>query len=354
MMKDADQKSRLYRHLRAHRWYALTEVLMAPPVSATERSVHITDIDVLGVRASPDLRWELLLGDCKTLKGTSPVNRAIWLSGLMQHLGAVRGYIILQRRNQIEADHKMFAADLGIALLDEDELEQYDRALLYPERSATSEYEPATYLDALFEVRKKYPALAPLTDFLRGPAWTEADHFSLLRQLIAVGRDVRGEIDPNKPEHVALALEACAIFAVPLATCIGTMFHQHLQPDDRATLDRALLYRVWGGSARYHVIAQLRQKLAPEAADDLSLPGWSQFLQLVRSGLDAPRLAFESPHTLRLAAVDALSHAPKHLLSATPGAGIKLAMQAASYYVAACTWPAQLREQIRTQFADAF
>jgi hypothetical protein len=149
-VKDAGQKDLLYRHFRAMGWHAMPEVPVFSRGGLHEKQKIITDVDVLGLRPSPDLKWELIIGDCKTKRGESPANRALWVRALMEKLNAARGYLLLRRdKERIEPDHKLLADDLGIVLLDEREFNSYDKAMVYPGGSSHVP-ETATQIKAFF------------------------------------------------------------------------------------------------------------------------------------------------------------------------------------------------------------
>ena len=360
-MKDEGQKELLFKHFSAQGHYVQVEVPVYHSGGLREQDKLITDIDVLAFRPGNDLRWELVLGDCKTLKGQSPANRAIWLRGLMDHVGASTGVLILQRRSgqDIEPDHKLFASSLGITLLDEQEFDKFDRALNYP--AGTSSYWQSTA--DIFDLRKlgtRFHRLQPFIEYLTAYAWNNLDYTELLRRVIGEGKSVAGEIDPGKPEHLALILEASAVFAIGAASCGGTIFHQYLQPESERQLDEALKSIIWGGRSRYEFVAKLRGELLTargvqddKAGGPLALPRWEEFVQLIRNLLEHPRLGFRVPQVLRSAAIDVLRSRP--LLRESRDVDLpllKLAMLTCRYYGRACAFPGDTVTKLSQLFAQ--
>lgn len=357
-MKDARQKSLLCRHFGAEGWYVQVEVPVFHRGGMHEQGKVITDIDVLALRARPDLRWETILGDCKTLRGQSPANRAIWLRGLMDYFGASAGIVILKPEQHIEVDHKLFAASLGITLLHEAEFSKYDRALVYPDGSA--DY-PLSY-EALTKLRglpRRYTKLRVFCKYLYELAWNEDSRLDLIRTVIGEGRAVAQEIDPAKREHLALVLDATGLFAVGLAECVGSIFNQYLHPGSLNQLDDALKVLIWGGRAKYDFSAALRRDLMkakgmkPGPQGALALPVWDKFLQLVRNMLEHPRLAFSVPRLLRTGALDIVHDRP--FLCDTNHDDlllIKYAMLASSYFCRAAKLPPQSRTTLEAMFTQ--
>jgi hypothetical protein len=309
MIKDKHQKDILCRHFAAQNYYVQPEVPVFHTGGIHGHKKLITDVDVYALRPGSDLRWELVLADCKTLKGQSPANRVLWLRGLMEHFSASSGIVMLQRKQTIESDHKLFAASLRVNLIDEDEFERYDRAIIYPEGS--SRY-PIS-IESINELRllhDKYRRLRDFCEYIYSLVWNEENRFEMLRKVIGEAQAVSQEIDPDKTEHLALVLDSAGVFAIGLAECVGTAFNQYLQPETLYKLDDALKVVIWGGRDKYDFIAKLRHDLllakgrkpGPEGA--LSLPAWDNFLHLVRNMLENPRLSFSVPQLLRRAAVD--------------------------------------------------
>ena len=137
-MKDALQKEMLFKHFCAMGWYSQPEIALYHGGGLDEAGKLISDIDVLAFRPTSDLRWAKVLGDCKTLRSTSPANRAAWLHGMMTYSRSNDGILILKKsqRAPIEQDHKLFARSMNVTLLDESEFTRYDRAICYPLGSA--------------------------------------------------------------------------------------------------------------------------------------------------------------------------------------------------------------------------
>lgn len=311
MMKDAKQKDLLFKHFSSQGWFSLPEVPVYFAGGEHHKQKLITDIDVLAIRPSPNLHWEILLGDCKTLKGQSPANRVIWMRGLMSNYGASEGYILLQRRaNQpIEPDHKLFASSMNVFLLDERDFKTFDRAMVFPQGTYGYDY-AAEDIAQMWSVRSRFPGLGRLIEFVSSSAWENAEFTLLLRRALGVGKASAGEIDPQKPEHLAILLNLAAVFSIGLAASTGMVFQRYLQPKSERELSDALKVIIWGGKEQYNFFSSLRGQLlaakgqGDPGADNLSLPEWNRFVQLSRKLLENPKAAFGVPQLLQLASID--------------------------------------------------
>ncbi|MBU8899566.1 hypothetical protein KRR26_28545 [Corallococcus sp. M34] len=335
---------------------AQLEVPVVTEGGVARKALPVTDIDVLGIRPSPELRWRYVIGDCKTKKKESPVNRVLWASGLMDAFGASSGIVILRRENTtpIERDHKLFADERRILLLAEEEFTEYDKAIVYP--GGSSEFpETIDLIEYLRDsVAEAFPRLREHLRWLLSGAWSNTDHSGLLRNALGRAREVRGEIDPRRDDHLAIILENAAVFAVPFATLVGTIFRRHVKPADREDLDEAARIIIWGGREQYDFYNRMRSELVQakgsKSQEPLSLPEWDRFLELLRSVLEVPTRAFQCPQVLRVASLAVLSE-QRELLNTIPDSTLlHVAMRIATYVARAAGYPAETSERLKSVF----
>lgn len=354
MNKDAGQKDMLCRHFYTLGWFAQPEVIVFHKGGVNEQKKVITDIDVLALRPGTNLRWEIVLGDCKTLRGQSPANRALWLRGLMSFFNASEGILVLKKEQPMEIDHKLFASGFGVTLLSEDEFNTYDKAILYPSGSSDSSIN-LSEIQAIMAISNRFPRIKTLSEYLYALSWNEDNFVELVRKLLGEAQQVSQEIDPLAKDHQALVLDACAIFSIGLAECIGIIFKQYLKPGTQSQLDESLKYLLWGGRSQYDFVAKLRNELiiAKKATPTpLTLPEWDRFLQLVRNLLEYPALAFSLPILFRSAAVDILHNRPflDRYNSEEDLLLVKFGMLVYNYFCRASKFPPQAREIIENEF----
>jgi hypothetical protein len=94
---------------------------------------------------------------------------------------------------------------------------------------------------------------------------------------------------------------------------VGIIFKQYFKPSTQGQLDESLKYLLWGGRSQYDFVARLRNELIAAKrtqATPLALPEWERFMQLVRSLLEYPALAFSLPILFRNAAINVLFDQP--------------------------------------------
>ena len=310
-MKDRSLKDRLVQHYWSQKWYVQPEVPVYYPQGLSGKTKLVTDVDVLALRPTSDLRWEKVLGDCKAIRNISPVNRALWIRGLMDYTDARSGLVLLSREADIETDHRLLAASLGVTLAGVDELDVLDQAVVYPRGSQDVKVDSISLLH-FQQTAKRFPRTAESISFLHSSALYDRPFGALIRKTMGELRSLAKELDPNQEYHVALALEAAGVLALGIAECVGVVFHTYLHPQSKDLLDSTLRVLIWEGRERYEQMRKLRAELLEQkgvrtiANEDVLLPLWDKFIELVRSMLDHPRAAFEVPWHLRRAAVGIL------------------------------------------------
>lgn len=356
-MKDRNQKEMLYKHFRAQGWMAQIEVPIVTERGIKKKTPQVTDIDVLGIRPSAELRWHLVIGDCKTRGQVSPVNRVLWVRGLQQAMQASSSIVLLKRGEwqQIERDHKLFADQLGVLLMQEEEFPTYDQSVIYPTGSAAFEES----VDVIEAIRSRigggFPPLRGLVQWLMSDAWAIIDHAILLRKLLGQIQKARGEIDPRRDDHLALIFEMASAFGIPFASLTGNVFRSHLKPNQRELLEDAVRIIIWGGREQYDFYNAVRQQLIAAKGGDpgeqLAFPNWNEFLELLRNYLEVPHLAFKTPQLLRNVGMGVFTGAPADALSRVDDRMLlHLALKLVVYVCRAAKLPLDAEERMKGLF----
>src|SRR5215475_6777392 len=105
MLKDRDQKQQVLNLSVANRWFPQLEVDVQPVRAVRERVPTVTDLDVLASIPDQFSGYRTVIFDCKTKARESPINRALWMSGLLERLNADQGICVL-KKDAIELDHR--------------------------------------------------------------------------------------------------------------------------------------------------------------------------------------------------------------------------------------------------------
>jgi len=302
MMKDRDQKQKALRLSVANRWFPQLEVDVQPGRALTERAPLVTDLDVLSSIPDEFKGFRSVVFDCKTKAKESPVNRALWLAGVLDRLRADQGFCIL-KNDRIELDHRLMATRLNIILLGEDEFDLYAKSTSERYVLPLGHTCEMSVWEQLFEIPRHFPNLELGLRFIRSTFWMTDDSAEACRKTLASLKNLHPELDPSKPEHICLFFEFCALFARSLAIVVCQIFKAYLHPANQGDLSEALLVMLYGGREAYEHRNELyklvKTKNPEHLPPDLSLPEWERFLQLVRQCLDAPVELQHAPLILR-------------------------------------------------------
>jgi len=297
MIQDRGLKARVLKYAVAKRWFPQLELDVLPRMGTSEARKPMTDIDVMASVPDEFDGYRTLVVDCKSGTRESPITRALWLRGVMDHFHATRGLCVLVKE-KIEPDHRYNAAQMGVVLIAEDEFEKY--ALATGARGDT----PASYTgqieiwERFFEIGARYKPLAESVQFSTSGYWMCSSESEACRRTIAEALRIRPEVDPAKRDHISLILDLSALFMHSLSRLVAKLFASYLQPDNRDELSNALLTLLYGGRENYEHLNALKKLVAAsnpgvQNGKSLTLPEWDRFLQLVRHGLDSP---IQLPH----------------------------------------------------------
>lgn len=298
-MMDRAQKASALRYAVGKRWFPQLEVEVLPRVNITTRSTAITDVDVLAAVPDEFVGFRTVLIDCKTKRSESPIARTLWLSGLIRQLNAARAICIL-KRPRVEPDHRLVASQHGIVLLTEDEFAAYAVATGVRRDAVMGHSAEIELWEAFATLKLRHQRLAPAVEFSKHGYWSAEDPGQALRRTIVLAARLAPELDPAKPEHIAIVARLSSLFLHALALVIARFFPAHLHPQSKDDLAKSLLLLLFGGRESYEFRAAARNLVrGAQTGDvegtDLTLPEWERFIQIFRGALEAPNEASRSP-----------------------------------------------------------
>lgn len=295
MIKDSVQKQKAVRYCVAHGYVPYMECLVRFSGDTSDSISDITDVDVLGVGPAGEAPTRRLVFDCKTLAKTSGVNRALWAAGLLHLIDADEAFVILAKA--APQGHRLAASKVGVHLFSEKLFDQYAQA------SSTDYVDQITYLDnlvawdALWNMRTRFPRVAILVEYLTSEAALEQNPAAGFRSLLSKLKQAEGEFDVSKPEHrmlYGIVVSQAITLLADIIREFNTLFDPAMKLDD---FQKSLRNYIWGGREGYELRKRLQAALhadRPEENQEVHLPGWDSFIELVRSLLDAPLLVGNS------------------------------------------------------------
>lgn len=298
--KDRTQKSKALKFSVANRWFPQYEVDVHSPTSIQENKSNITDIDVLASVPDYFRGFRDVIFDCKTGRRESAINRSLWLSGLMNKLGASEGYCIL-KKDKINQDYRLYAESLNVVLLTEIDFDIYSSSMVADNSGTYSNASNIDLWEEYFEKTKNFTNLAPSLAFARSSYWMIEDAATACRKVIAELISIRPEMNPENKYHVCLFFHLASLLARSLAKVTNQIFKSYLHPESKSELVTALLHLLYGGKESYdhrNELFKLAKEQAGQSLDVLTLPNWGKFVDLSRQCLDRPRSIQKTPLSL--------------------------------------------------------
>lgn len=286
--KDVFQKAKAIKFCLAKGLIPFYEVNVSNLRELADTPELLTDIDVLGVEFDRTGTLRTLF-DCKTNNKTSPINRAFWAAGVMAYVNANSAYVILKKSPS--EGHRLSAKSLGIHLFDEYLFESHAMALSpsYGDKAAYAANIDNWHL--LHDAFRTNLSVSKLGEYIRHYLPLEADSAKALRGLLGYVRQAKGELDPARPNHMAIFTYSVFALAFAVAPIVRDFFDTFDPKQSKETFERFLRSYVWGGREQYLLRKRLRELMASQnesVAAEVELGGWDEFVEMMRSFLDAP------------------------------------------------------------------
>jgi|GEM_PF-696946 len=286
--KDVHQKTKAIRFCIATGIIPFYEVKVSNIRELADTPELLTDIDVLGVGFDKSGANRKIF-DCKTNNKTSPINRAFWAAGLMSYVGASEAYVILKKA-ALEG-HKLSARSLGVRLFDESLFESHAAALA----SGYCEIEQYAFgIDRWHRLHNLFqdnPRLVRLGEHLRHFVPIETDFAKTLRGVVAHVKQIRGELDPKRKDHMGIFAYSVFALSFSLGPIVRDLFDIFDPKHSKEKFERFLQAYIWGGRDAYQLRRKLRELMAAQnehITPETELSAWDDFVELVRAFLDAP------------------------------------------------------------------
>lgn len=293
MIKDRAQKASALRFCVSKRWLPQLEVDIESLMRTEKTKYLLTDLDVLSTAPSSIGGHIRMVFDCKSGAKESAIGRAFWLNGVMTRASALHGFVILNDKVSVTQDHRISATDLGVSLVHENEFEDLAQGLggtIAPTDSATANLEA---WEQYLAVGGKYPLLADYLNFSRSRYWIIKDAGEQARKTLARLRSIRNELDPAKPEHLAVFGDALCLFLLAISELANKLFLVLLRPSSRDEFSISLLSLLYGGYENVKAAEKIRRLTSSTTGDDTFdiFPELNRFEQLIREILQAPQQA---------------------------------------------------------------
>lgn len=356
MLKDRDQKEDVLRYVVSKHWFPQLELDVNVQLQTEANLRALTDIDVHATVPDPFKGVATVVFDCKTKMRESPINRAVWVKGLLGHLGATHGFCILKR--DIPPDHRISAARMGVTLLTESDFGNYAKAFSPSLCSCDAACSVLANWEHYYASAKRFPKIEDAWTFTRRGYWNSENPSQAVRKTLALIKSIRNELDPRHSAHIALCADLCALMVRALAIIANEFYHIFALPKTSVELGDFIKLILYGGKEAYEHRNQLWQMVAAREGKplpDLALPEWESFLKLFRQILDSPEEILFGALLLKEIALGCSSghqSAFARDVAANYKQGSRFAILAMTYFQKAGGFPAEIGEDIVNRLAS--
>jgi hypothetical protein len=287
--KDTSQKEKAIRYCISNGILPYLEVVVNNVREISDIRTVITDLDVLGLEVSRRGGIQKTLFDCKTVGKMSAINRAFWAAGVMAYIGCNESYVILAKK-ATEA-HRVSAKTLNVHLFQESDFEKYAESanINYLDRKNYSTHISSWH--SYYLIFEKNDHLKSLGEYVNTRIPLEVDFAKSLRELLGIVRLNKGELNPEKDEHMSVYSSIVLSFLlvmIPITSQLADVFDVQM---NQSEYEKVLRYYVWGGRDSYIQRRDLKnavQEVSGGKKGELELPGWERFVDVSRSLLEAP------------------------------------------------------------------
>ena len=354
MIKDRAQKASVLRLCVSKRWLPQLEIEVEPHGRTERTKAVLTDVDVLALIPQQLTGYQRVVFDCKSGVKESAIGRAFWLKGVMERVHASHGFVMLNDKIVLHRDHRINAADIDVSLINDRDFEPFAKAMGATATKTRGATDSIDAWDALFQLRSEVPQVRPYLDYSRAGYWMARDAGEQFRRTIAKLRQVKNELDPVKPAHLAIFGDALCLVLLALSEVTFRIFLAFLQPIAKDDFSQALLALLYGGYDNLETALRIKGLTTTAVAEDNAsvFPELSRLEQLAREMIVAPQEALQSALIAREISLATLGGAPTtslglELAKSSPYAA-KYCLLGADYLCRAAKLPSEFGAIFRT------
>ena len=355
--KDRFQKELAVRYCLAVGSIPFVEVITKSTSTLTQHVEVLTDLDVVGLETNADGSQTRTFFDCKSGSRMSAINRALWAAGVLAYTDYDRAHVILKKTPVL--NHRLSALSIGVDLHDETSFRALG-SVFDPAFPSDRYYQSSlTRWDALSDAYAKYGWSTRLRDIVGSDVPLTHDPARTFRRILSALKEVRGELDPGKSEHVGLFFDVLASVMVLWARIGGDIGRFYMPGMPKAEFESVLRFYMWGGRDAHKLMQQLRGVKDQKDANSFELPAWPALVKFAGLTVGAPTGSLAGAHAFREMALRAVSEsAPDKdeelaLRFRTNKRLLQFTLSTADYIVAACGLPMDFSKLATSQLAIA-
>jgi hypothetical protein len=295
--KDRFQKELAVRFCLARGTVPFVEVVVPSSSDLSDSVELLTDLDVVGIEATADGGLGRTIFDCKTGNKMSSINRAFWAAGVKEYTRCNEAYVIL--KGKPVHNHRISALAMNVDLHDEQSFKDLGKTLdeAFPDDDC---YQAAlSRWNTVYDSYTRNGWSEHLFDLARNAVPLTQTPWSTFRKILAELRNIRGQVDPSKDEHLAIFFDVLSSTFV-LWAAMGRDIRRFYEPSmNKSAFQTVLRYYVWGGKESYNIRQQMRDRAAAENGSTVELPAWDALVAFAGLIVSAPQSILECAQACR-------------------------------------------------------
>lgn len=291
MLKDRGQKALALKFCVSKRWLPQLEIEIEPNTRISTSKNMLTDIDVMGVTQASLSGSDRVIFDCKSGLRESPIGRTFWLSGVMSKTRSSHGFIIMNDKLNIMHDHRISAYDMKITLVQERDFENLAQCLGGTTSENNSFVGSIDVWETFFSISKKFQILDDYLRFSRSGYWMINNIGERCRKTIAKLRSIKTELDPSKPEHIAIFGDCLCLFLLTVSELTRRLYLILIKPTSKEEFTNTLLAILYDGQDNLQSAYKIKRLTSENPLDQEAIsifPEIKDFEQLIRETLECP------------------------------------------------------------------
>ena len=260
MKKDFKLKIRLNNIFWSLGCYTRLEVKLAEYSLQEKIPMELTDLDVLGIRILPDLSIDYLIADCTSNKDVirSPIQRVFWLKGVMEFLGASKGYLSLGTNNPVLGSQRIVGHRLGVTILNEENLANLEKRVVSSGFPQLKSSKPESWLYFENNITNLSKEIVPLLNFRKHNYWINPSYQNLHALISLVTKHNKLFNETNRLQK-ALILDLLTLFTLSVLQMSAYVFR--VNPESPRIELRSYFYGGYDKMKRRQDIAENIKKL---------------------------------------------------------------------------------------------
>jgi len=246
LKEDYNLKIKINNILLSLGYYTRLELKLAG-YSSNKKLLELTDLDVLGIKITPNFNTDYVLADCTSRSRVieSPIQRVFWLKGVMELFGGKQGYLVLDTDQKIPEIQKQTSAKLGVIILNKENLLGLENKLINKDIKSLNISNKNSWENFDNKINKINSGFYKIINFRKYNYWLNKQNKNVLT-IMLIFEKIKNLINEDSSIHKALIIDLMSLLSISLLNFCR--FLVETNPDD---IQKELKAYLFGGHREY-------------------------------------------------------------------------------------------------------